>query len=107
MEEALAAPGQWDVAVAHFLGVDHCGHTYAVDHASMHAKLRWTDEVVEAAAAKLAQGQHGRALLIVMGDHGQTMTGDHGGQTPEETNSVLVAAVFGDEGQEEEEGVVA
>lgn len=29
-------------------------------------------------------GLHENTLLLVMGDHGQTLNGDHGGGTPEE-----------------------
>ena len=96
LSAALERPrGTWDVLISHFLGVDHAGHTHAVAHESMRERLRFADSVVDSTARALASGAHGRALLLVLGDHGQTMTGDHGGQDPEETDSVLVAAVLG------------
>lgn len=36
-------------------------------------------------------GAHARTLLLVFGDHGQTLTGDHGGGTPEELDTALLA----------------
>lgn len=38
----LRAPATWDgLLVAHYLGVDHCGHTHGVGSTHMAAKLRW------------------------------------------------------------------
>jgi phosphatidylinositol glycan class O len=36
-------------------------------------------------------GAYADALLLVLSDHGQTQGGDHGGGTPDETDSILVA----------------
>jgi len=90
----------WEVLVAHTLGVDHAGHTHAVRSPEMDAKLDETDarvtEAVEAALALAAPGgPHERTLMVVMGDHGQTLNGDHGGGTPEETDTVLLALNLG------------
>ncbi|GIL64386.1 hypothetical protein Vafri_18224 [Volvox africanus] len=38
-----------------------------------------------------AEGPYSRTLLLVLGDHGQTMSGDHGGGSDEERDSVLLA----------------
>ena len=35
----------WDVLIAHFLGVDHCGHRYGPDHPAMAEKLTQMDKV--------------------------------------------------------------
>ena len=40
-------------------------------------------------------GLHERTLLLVFGDHGQTLTGDHGGGSAEELDSALVAINLG------------
>ena len=45
-------PADWDVLVAHGLGIDHAGHTHDVDSAQMLGKLRETDDHV-----KQARGQ--------------------------------------------------
>lgn len=36
----------WDVLVAHFLGVDHCGHRFGPDHPAMADKLTQMDGVI-------------------------------------------------------------
>ena len=42
-----------------------------------------------------AGGPHRSTLLLVSGDHGQTLGGDHGGGSPEEADSALVAIDLG------------
>ena len=36
---ALRSPGDWDVLVAHYLGVDHAGHSQGIGGPAMAAKL--------------------------------------------------------------------
>lgn len=36
----------WDVLIAHFLGVDHCGHRYGPYHPEMAAKLTQMDQML-------------------------------------------------------------
>ena len=36
----------WDVLIAHFLGVDHCGHRYGPKHPEMAEKLSQMDKVI-------------------------------------------------------------
>lgn len=36
----------WDIVIAHFLGVDHCGHRYGPYHSEMAKKLLQMDEVI-------------------------------------------------------------
>lgn len=40
------AGGEWEVLVAHFLGVDHCGHRFGPDHPAMADKLTQMDGVI-------------------------------------------------------------
>ena len=79
----------WDVIVAHYLGVDHAGHAHGVDSPQMRAKLRQIDESIRELILALESSEE--TLVLVVGDHGQTITGDHGGGGPEEVDSVLVA----------------
>ena len=37
----------WDVLIAHFLGVDHCGHRYGPSHPEMKRKLLQMDSVIK------------------------------------------------------------
>lgn len=36
----------WDVLIAHFLGVDHCGHKHGPDHPNMALKLNQMNDVL-------------------------------------------------------------
>eukprot|EP00741_Cyanophora_paradoxa_P020060 tig00021222_g19361.t1 len=88
------ARGDWDLLVAHFLGVDHVGHRAGLDHPLMREKVAELDaavrralEAVDSAARREAPGDG--TLFVLMGDHGMTATGDHGGETPEETEAGL------------------
>lgn len=75
----------WSVLVAHFLGVDHCGHTYGPDHPAMAAKLLQINGAIE----NVTKAVDNDTLLVVLGDHGMTTSGDHGGDSDDETNSAL------------------
>ncbi|XP_067114301.1 GPI ethanolamine phosphate transferase 3 [Osmerus mordax] len=75
----------WDVLVAHFLGVDHCGHRFGPDHPAMADKLTQMDGVIRSVLDRLQDD----TLLVVMGDHGMTDTGDHGGESQKETDAAI------------------
>ncbi len=44
----------WDVLVAHFLGVDHCGHRFGPDHPAMADKLTQMDGVIRSGGSSAA-----------------------------------------------------
>ncbi|XP_054277929.1 GPI ethanolamine phosphate transferase 3-like [Macrosteles quadrilineatus] len=75
----------WDIIIAHFLGVDHCGHTYGPFHSEMARKLTEMNEVIRSVVAELDNN----TILFVIGDHGMTATGDHGGASEEEVTSAM------------------
>ncbi|XP_076801113.1 GPI ethanolamine phosphate transferase 3, catalytic subunit-like [Clavelina lepadiformis] len=77
----------WNMLIAHFIGVDHCGHRYGPLHSEMSAKLEEMDKMIRTVVNNMGDD----TLLIVMGDHGMTQTGDHGGETLEEVDSALFA----------------
>lgn len=86
----------WDVLIAHFLGVDHAGHIFGVDSPPMIEKLEQYNGILEEVVSILKNhsepgGLHENTMLIVMGDHGQTLNGDHGGGTPEEVETSIFA----------------
>ena len=37
----------WSILIAHFLGVDHCGHRYGTHHPEMTRKLNEMDQVIK------------------------------------------------------------
>ncbi|RAL47464.1 hypothetical protein DM860_011202 [Cuscuta australis] len=89
----------WDVLIAHFLGVDHAGHISGVDSTEMIEKLEQYNGILENIVDVLESqsgpgGLHENTLLLVMGDHGQTLNGDHGGGTAEEVETSLFAMSF-------------
>ncbi|OVA16598.1 Type I phosphodiesterase/nucleotide pyrophosphatase/phosphate transferase [Macleaya cordata] len=86
----------WDVLIAHFLGVDHAGHIFGVDSAPMIEKLEQYNDILEKVIDVLKNqsgpgGLHENTFFLVMGDHGQTLNGDHGGGTAEEVETSLFA----------------
>lgn len=86
---------KWDVLFGHYLGVDHAGHRYGPDHPAMNSKLREMDHVLRKVIALLDDS----TLLVVMGDHGMDVKGDHGGESDDEVEAALwmysKKAVFG------------
>ncbi|XP_029437587.1 GPI ethanolamine phosphate transferase 3 isoform X2 [Rhinatrema bivittatum] len=92
---------EWDVVIAHFLGVDHCGHKHGPDHPETAKKLLQMDEMLRSLIGHL----HNDTLLVVLGDHGMTDTGDHGGESEREVTAALFiyskTALFSDGLQEE------
>ncbi|XP_044462236.1 GPI ethanolamine phosphate transferase 3 isoform X3 [Mangifera indica] len=89
----------WDVLIAHFLGVDHAGHILGVDSIPMIDKLEqynaMLEKVIEVIRSQSGPGGiHENTFLLVMGDHGQTINGDHGGGTSEEVETSIFAMSF-------------
>ena len=76
---------EWDVLIAHFLGVDHVGHTFGPSHRAMETKLAEMDKALQEVVEVLGND----TLLVLMGDHGMTDDGNHGGATVEETEAAL------------------
>lgn len=77
----------WNLLIAHCLGVDHTGHRYGPEHPAMPRKLKEMNSLIE----KIIRNMNSQTLLLVMGDHGMTRSGDHGGDSPDEINAGLFA----------------
>jgi GPI ethanolamine phosphate transferase 3 subunit O len=80
--------GQLDVVIAHFLGVDHVGHTYGPHTEFMSKKLHQMDEILDTTLIQL-ESSPSCILTLVFGDHGMTEGGNHGGGTEDEINAAL------------------
>ena len=76
---------EWDVIIAHFLGVDHAGHRYGPNHPAMTMKLQQMNSLMQEIVQKLDDD----TLLVVMGDHGMDGKGDHGGESDDEVQAAL------------------
>ncbi|KAG8878662.1 mannose-ethanolamine phosphotransferase gpi13 [Tulasnella sp. 332] len=77
--------GKWDLAIGHFLGVDHVGHRVGPSGPAMRAKLQQMDKVLRQVVNELDND----TLLVVLGDHGMDSKGDHGGDGILETSSAM------------------
>ncbi|OSC98114.1 hypothetical protein PYCCODRAFT_1480848 [Trametes coccinea BRFM310] len=75
----------WDVAIGHFLGVDHVGHRLGPDHPTMKVKQSQMDDVLR----KVVDLLDNDTLLVLLGDHGMDRKGDHGGDGDHETSAAL------------------
>lgn len=57
--------------------------------------IRWV-QVIESLVGMAGPGSvHEHTMLLVFGDHGQTLTGDHGGGAPEEVDTAIFALHMG------------
>ncbi|XP_050520153.1 GPI ethanolamine phosphate transferase 3 [Daktulosphaira vitifoliae] len=77
----------WDVLIAHFLGVDHCGHRYGPYHKEMNRKLSEMNIILKDIIKEILEQKN--IILFVFGDHGMTSNGDHGGESENEITSAL------------------
>lgn len=61
----------WSLLIAHYLGVDHCGHKYGPIHSEMARKLTEMNTVIQGVVERMDDD----TTLMVIGDHGMTVTG--------------------------------
>lgn len=82
----LRRSDEWSVLVAHFLGVDHVGHKHGPGHPVMAAKMAQLSAAIDAVAEELPPD----TLLVVLGDHGMTEDGNHGGASDDEVSAGMM-----------------
>lgn len=75
----------WNFLVAHYLGIDHCGHSFGPNSPVLKRKLNDIDKSIRL----IIDNMDNDTLLVVMGDHGMTETGDHGGDSQLELETSL------------------
>ncbi|KAL7485702.1 hypothetical protein ACHAW6_011303 [Cyclotella cf. meneghiniana] len=82
----------FELIVAHFLGVDHVGHTYGPNDPHMERKLHQMDRMLSHTMNVVDDAPTESCVAaFVFGDHGMTEDGNHGGGTSEERNAGLFA----------------
>ncbi|CAO4362479.1 unnamed protein product [Caenorhabditis nigoni] len=86
LEEEVKNSESSSIIIAHFLGVDHCGHKFGPSHPVMADTLRKMDRII----SKTVESMKPTDLLIVIGDHGMTSTGDHGGESDNEIRAGIL-----------------
>ncbi|XP_074096564.1 phosphatidylinositol glycan anchor biosynthesis class O [Cotesia typhae] len=75
----------WSLLIAHNLGVDHCGHKHGPNHPEMTRKLNEINELIN----EIISAIDNHTIFFVIGDHGMTDTGDHGGDSDNEIEAGL------------------
>ncbi|GAA5837514.1 hypothetical protein JCM3766R1_006829 [Sporobolomyces carnicolor] len=94
-ETTGAPPSDWDVLILHYLGLDHVGHLEGPYSSKMGPKQREMDAVFEKlylATRERDRRDRGKTLLVLVGDHGMSEAGNHGGSTEGETSAALLLA---------------
>ncbi|KAG5477689.1 hypothetical protein LSCM1_04983 [Leishmania martiniquensis] len=87
--------GHARLVVAHFLGIDHIGHRVNSDNSFMRGKVLQLDQMLRNVSRKLRERPTTiNTMLLVLGDHGMTNSGDHGGDSAQETDTFLFAEYF-------------
>lgn len=80
----------FELMVSHFLGVDHVGHTYGPNNPHMEKKLQQMDNMLSETLDRIDNAPEKSCIVaFVLGDHGMTEDGNHGGGTSEEVNAGL------------------
>eukprot|EP00571_Detonula_confervacea_P008056 CAMPEP_0172316548 /NCGR_PEP_ID=MMETSP1058-20130122/28643_1 /TAXON_ID=83371 /ORGANISM="Detonula confervacea, Strain CCMP 353" /LENGTH=1098 /DNA_ID=CAMNT_0013030883 /DNA_START=107 /DNA_END=3400 /DNA_ORIENTATION=- len=81
---------KFELIVAHFLGVDHVGHTYGPNNPHMESKLHQIDVMLSNTLDIIDDAPNQSCIVaLVLGDHGMTEDGNHGGGSSEEVNAGL------------------
>uniref|UniRef100_A0A0K0F860 GPI ethanolamine phosphate transferase 3 n=1 Tax=Strongyloides venezuelensis TaxID=75913 RepID=A0A0K0F860_STRVS len=81
------AKDDWNIIIGHFLGVDHCGHRYGPKHSAMLEKLDQMDNMLR----DIIKQMDNETILFVMGDHGMSNDGNHGGDSDLEVEAGFLA----------------
>ena len=79
----------WDFLIAHFLGVNHCGHRYGPDNEYMMDKLLEMNRAIDSTVQLMDEMDMDDTILLIFDDHGMTQDGNHGGAQDEEAGSAL------------------
>ncbi|KNC86290.1 hypothetical protein SARC_01552 [Sphaeroforma arctica JP610] len=94
IDSELVAP-DWHVLILHYLGVDHIGHLMGPQSPLLPPKLSEMDAIIEritrgCAIADQAHPKRLPTLFVILGDHGMTSAGNHGGNSDLEISTALL-----------------
>ncbi|CAI4043696.1 mannose-ethanolamine phosphotransferase LAS21 SKDI_10G1520 [Saccharomyces kudriavzevii IFO 1802] len=82
---------QWDVAILHYLGLDHIGHRDGPHSKFMGTKHQEMDSILKSIYDQVLEHENDDDTLIcVLGDHGMNELGNHGGSSAGETSAGLL-----------------
>ncbi|KAJ1680098.1 major facilitator super transporter protein [Spiromyces aspiralis] len=94
----------WEVAIFHYLGLDHIGHLGGPDSPMMGPKQQEMDAVIKEIYSIITEQDTQRmkadsrarpTLFVLMGDHGMNDAGNHGGSSLGEVSTALVFTDIG------------
>lgn len=83
----------WQLMFLHYLGLDHLGHIVGPESPLVSEKLLEMDAVIAYLHKTLPSG----SLIVVTGDHGMSVTGNHGGTSHEEIDTPIVFLLTGND----------
>ncbi|ORY86220.1 alkaline-phosphatase-like protein [Protomyces lactucae-debilis] len=89
IDPAMSSPN-WDTIILHYLGLDHIGHLSGPSSVHMPLKQKEMDTIIDQIHMFIRDQDktsgHSTAIMVV-GDHGMTATGNHGGASDAETQT--------------------
>lgn len=96
---ALCRKGDWSLLLGHCLGVDHVGHSSQLDCDWLQKKLLEMNAMVRDTVKMILKdrlsdesaGVGKESLYLVLGDHGMTEGGTHGGASSEEVKDASLS----------------
>lgn len=83
----------WTALSLHYLGLDHVGHVGGITSPLLVPKMQEMDGIARRIfeAIQLRDAKDGtRTLMVILGDHGMTDAGNHGGASPAETRTACI-----------------
>ncbi|KAL4480477.1 hypothetical protein ABPG74_020993 [Tetrahymena malaccensis] len=86
IEEEMKQPNL-KLLIAHYNGVDHVGHALSSNHEQIAVKLTQMDQQLRLIIKEMKDDD----VLLLMGDHGMSEAGHHGGSTYQETSVGIFA----------------
>jgi ethanolaminephosphotransferase len=79
----------WDMAIFHYLGLDHIGHVHGPNSPLVPPKLLEMDQIVKKLYQYLLSNAP-HSMIILCGDHGMANIGGHGGNSYPEVTTPLI-----------------
>ncbi|KAI1727482.1 GPI ethanolamine phosphate transferase 2 [Ditylenchus destructor] len=81
----------WDILILHYLGLDHVGHSLGGEHPQIDLKLDEMDEIIFNISHSLNRYRASDEFaFFVLGDHGMSLEGNHGGNSDMETHVPVI-----------------
>lgn len=87
-ERLLAHPGLFAICTEHYVMSDFSGKQILVELSKPSFQLRQMDRTIESVVRQMRDDD----LLVVVGDHGMTSSGDHGGDAEAEVTAGLMVS---------------